>query len=800
MLPWINFSSIPVYQLLPTPPQRIFPRIPWSSTQTQRKRRRKRKEYNADYAVIPPPKSQGSVLSTAAKCDLDVTRDETTSNNESRSQLKGNDSHSVLATGSTSSTEETKQSDCVLNNHGSDDAESPCLFQQEITTHDARKLAEDTESPTPEFPKEIPRKVRCKIIDNSASGLCNVPTYKGEDILIAEILNDLIEKVVGTCPQLQKCEGKSSVVDDCQLIRTKNSKSLENFSHCNHISEPLQTYSNGLDQVTENSEHSDENFIISVEFENGSLEMENILRKNSSADFPEVHKKVQDELGIESSNSYTTPKNLYGSKKISDETFVQKENWKNLSHGRPVRLAINEEENKFFDITLSHEDGADAVPNRKEQSQAQNEPETSENQVIEHNGNIENAQQRIQEDALTTLEQNDMQCHNETENNQSGSKVQSEVPSDLVSRTNASGAKDYGGVNGEIKETDTDKNGLDSLDSITSNESLRDREKQLSDSHRSSPHSFLSYATNSEALIRETELELSKIQHLTSRPPLQANQSIYKFAFDENLTDQSETEDTITPIPSHLAEQNDYLDFKDAISAEMRQDIQRSEILVHEGDSASEAGSEDVELLPHRYESQAGDKHLYVNKLSLAVELLRTHEQLPYDEEFKRVVEDEGENAQNGGKEVGVPRSNKVADVPSGKVNLAFIGDVSPRVHTSFGIPVPLDDKNVASVIERSPASLRNLPDNLQGQHRHSHISTADSGVQSEDSGDEMGEEAKETYGRLGFTECEDQELWNPTDDATMGYRRFGAQARQRFNIFAPRAGGLNPCFCCIIM
>lgn len=787
---WINLSSIPVYQLLPPAPQRIFPRGPWSSVQTQKKRRRKRKEYNADYAVIPPPKSQGSTPSTAVKCDPDITRDETTCNSESRNQLKGNDCHSVSVTGSSSSTQQTKQNDCVLNNQGSDDAESPGLCQQDITTQDARNIAEDTANPTPKFPKRIPQKVRCKIIDNPASGLYSVPTYEGEDILVAEVLNDLIEKVVSKYPQSQ--QDKIDVFDDFQPTQKEAENSTSSDS-----SECVKHNSNDRDQVTENSELSNENFIISTEFENTSplVEMENILHKNQNTDLPEVHGKVHDELGIENTDSYTPPKNLY-SNKNSDESFVQKENWKNLSHGRPVKLAINEEENKFFDVTLLHEEGTNSEPIAKEESHTQNEPKTSENVAVHEENAVKNEEHKIQ-DVLTTPEQNDFQCHSETANNQSESKAQS----DLDCRTNAGRTEDYARDNGGTKEPNMDKNGHDSLDSITSNESFRDREKQLSDSHRSSPHSFLSYITNSEALIRETELELSKIQHLTSRPPL-ANQSIYKFAFDENLTDQSETEDIVSPVPSRSAELDDYrvdLDTEDAtVSAEMRQDIQRSEIVVHEGDSGSEAGSEDVELLPHRYESQGGEKHLYVNKLSLAVELLRTHEKLPYDDEFKRVVEDEGENLQYSGKEVVVTRSKKVSNVPSGAVNLAFIGDISPKVHTSLGISTPLDDRNV--VVDRSPASIMILQETAQGQHRHSHISTADSGVQSEDSGDEMGEEAKETYGRLGFTECEDQELWNPADDATMGYRRFGAQARRRFNIFTPRTGGLNPCFCCCIM
>lgn len=62
-----------------------------------------------------------------------------------------------------------------------------------------------------------------------------------------------------------------------------------------------------------------------------------------------------------------------------------------------------------------------------------------------------------------------------------------------------------------------------------------------------------------------------------------------------------------------------------------------SEIVVHEMDSDSDAGSEDVELLPHRYVAGSDDcgGHLYVNRLSLATELYRTREPLPYDQDLK---------------------------------------------------------------------------------------------------------------------------------------------------------------------
>lgn len=167
-----------------------------------------------------------------------------------------------------------------------------------------------------------------------------------------------------------------------------------------------------------------------------------------------------------------------------------------------------------------------------------------------------------------------------------------------------------------------------------------------------STHNFLS----SEVLHNEMEMELRQLQSLKAN---QANQSIYKLAYDENVTDQSSNSRSPSPVLS--PEKN------------IPSSFPRNEIIVHEADSDDDAGSEDVELIPHRYESesylnQLQNKNLYVNKLSLAVELLRTQENLPYDGEFKRIV---GENNVEPGVHC------------NGKVNLGFRSDsCSPEKST----------------------------------------------------------------------------------------------------------------------
>lgn len=184
--------------------------------------------------------------------------------------------------------------------------------------------------------------------------------------------------------------------------------------------------------------------------------------------------------------------------------------------------------------------------------------------------------------------------------------------------------------------------------------------------------SYLPNLLSSEALHTEMEVELSQLQSLHS---LQANQSIYKLAYDENITDQSEV-DSRSPSP---------VDPESQVPSSLTND----EILIHEADSGSEAGSEDVELLPHRYESESflkENKHVYVNKLSLAVELLRTQESLPYDGEFKRII---GEN-------------NQLNDIVPG---VHTVGKTNKSFAENSNVPKPSEIKNTSNKISTNNAS-----------------------------------------------------------------------------------------------
>lgn len=224
-----------------------------------------------------------------------------------------------------------------------------------------------------------------------------------------------------------------------------------------------------------------------------------------------------------------------------------------------------------------------------------------------------------------------------------------------------------------------------------------------------------SYYNYSENLLRETELELNKL----NKKAFQANQAIYQLAYDESLTDEDSRPESRADIDTD--------DNVHATKDELPEDLRdppgsRMEIEVHEMDTASEAGSEDVEILGHRYETNAPpDKHVYVNKLSLAAELLRTKESLPYDNEFKRLVEDD--------------------------------------------IPITL----------------------ISDEHK---VSKADSGVQSEESGDEIIVEIKNPV-------IQKEELW-----CTYQGRHYRRQVPKQLPYFSTvqRTGPFSPCLCCIIM
>lgn len=232
-----------------------------------------------------------------------------------------------------------------------------------------------------------------------------------------------------------------------------------------------------------------------------------------------------------------------------------------------------------------------------------------------------------------------------------------------------------------------------------------------------------SYTLSYDELNRTTDLNQFK-------SPIQ---SIYKLAYDENSNDSR------PPSPD----------------GQVPSSIERGEILIHEAETDSDAGSEDVELLPHRYESESyrnENKHMYVNKLSLAVELLRTHENLPYDDEFKRV---ENEN-----------------NPASGAVNLAYVDDTcSTEQYNTNG---KIYDKQAERI--QFPVVL-SFP-----------LSAADSGVQSEDSADDIPEDIAHA--------SEPQRQRRPADVI----QQFGVQTQHRLNIFPTRTALVNPCLCCVIM
>ncbi|GFS41090.1 uncharacterized protein TNIN_154812 [Trichonephila inaurata madagascariensis] len=217
-----------------------------------------------------------------------------------------------------------------------------------------------------------------------------------------------------------------------------------------------------------------------------------------------------------------------------------------------------------------------------------------------------------------------------------------------------------------------------------------------------SPYS--SYSMNSDSSSHDIDTELKGITTLQS---LRANQAIYKLAYDESITDQSESDSrSLSPADPE---------------SQVPRSITNDEIIIHEADSGSEAGSEDVELIPHRYESETflnENKHMYVNKLSLAVELLRTQESLPYDEEFKRISGDNNlyQNESN----------------PTGEVNLGFVED-SSSFDSSEG---QIDSRvtNPSSQIVTSQAQA----------NKHFSTKGANSSFSIEDSCNESCEEAKE--------------------------------------------------------
>ncbi|XP_013780323.1 uncharacterized protein LOC106464717 [Limulus polyphemus] len=188
------------------------------------------------------------------------------------------------------------------------------------------------------------------------------------------------------------------------------------------------------------------------------------------------------------------------------------------------------------------------------------------------------------------------------------------------------------------------------------------------------------YSNHFNVLDRKNELQLENIQ----QPRNKQNCQYYRTSFEESLRGLSKTEEQnleaqkqevvlpvrqplissesllyeLTEFPVSSPEEpyfHERLDERYTRRGLVPEEIDdftrlRSEIIVHEVDTLSEAGSEDVELIPHRYESQSsGQKHIYVNRLSLAVELLRTKEALPYDEEFKPLPVADGKQENEAG-------------------------------------------------------------------------------------------------------------------------------------------------------
>ncbi|XP_054721620.1 uncharacterized protein LOC129231353 [Uloborus diversus] len=256
---------------------------------------------------------------------------------------------------------------------------------------------------------------------------------------------------------------------------------------------------------------------------------------------------------------------------------------------------------------------------------------------------------------------------------------------------------------------------------------------------------------SSDILRNETETDLKRISYLHSLP---TNQSIYKLAFDESIesiTDQSEA-DSRSPSPVDA-------------DSQVPKSLTNAEILIHEAESGSDAGSEDVELIPHRYESETflnENKNIYVNKLSLAVELLRTQENLPYDDEFKRVV---GDNS--------ITALKNVQPSASGKTNFGFVDD-SSSMENSIALDTFNNQHGMTSVTEITTEP----------------IFSKQSAIISHSSAEDSCEVAKEAIAQTSDNQ-------GSTEEIRAGYRRFGVQAR---HYLSPRATIVNPCFCCIVM
>ncbi|XP_015926067.2 putative uncharacterized protein DDB_G0282133 isoform X2 [Parasteatoda tepidariorum] len=272
------------------------------------------------------------------------------------------------------------------------------------------------------------------------------------------------------------------------------------------------------------------------------------------------------------------------------------------------------------------------------------------------------------------------------------------------------------------------------------------------------------YNTNSDALSSESKIIDNTLPKTHS---LYTNNSIYKLAFDESLEDLSDTESrSPSPIVRCPVDKNRVDRGSIDPESQVPSSLMSNEINVYEADSGDDAGSEDLELIPHRYESESflnKSKHLYENKLSLAVELLRTKESLPYDAQFKRVIEESQESA-------------KTESCRTGEVNMGFVDDFN----SLDGIE--LKSNNLA--FNQSDHEAITKQSKIHKQTSPSYdIPLDDSFTNSYELADEaIAQSANHQDNR---------------EEVNAGYRRIGVQFR---HYFSPTSTLVNSWNCCIIM
>lgn len=200
-----------------------------------------------------------------------------------------------------------------------------------------------------------------------------------------------------------------------------------------------------------------------------------------------------------------------------------------------------------------------------------------------------------------------------------------------------------------------------------------------------------------------------------------------------------------------------------------------SEIVVHESDDLSECGSEDIETIGHRYEASEAHRHLYVNRLSLAAELLGTRQDLPYDDEFKPLVDSEG----------------TVIAAPPPTPASPFTGaeaHSNRHIYDSYyGSRDPPTSPTTAGSVAVGP--LRS-----SGGRE-----VSDSGVQSEESGDDADDETKQKAKRDKNGKSDDeQDVFDKSRVTGFSYKQFGGGRRPISSVLKGKTDPL--CLCCNIM